>query len=155
MSMEALMAHRVIDPTIPSDHDASLARAASRALGHCGADENLHIQVGKTGREVTLELPVAATKLLMQMLEELGKGHAVTVVPTDAEITTQQAADLLNVSRPYLVGLIDKGTLPARMVGNQRRLPLADVLTYKADIKAKAYEAMREIAAIDQELELR
>ena len=151
------MARLHTDPTIPSDQDALLAREASRTLAkHRVADEDLRVQVNKAGREITtIELPAAATKLLMQMLIEMGKGRAVTLVPSDTEITTQQAADLLNVSRPYVIGLIDKGVLPSRMVGIQRRLPLADVLNYKIETKAKAYEAMKEIAAIDQELGLR
>ena len=150
------MAHRQTDPTIPSDQDTLLARTLSRVLEQRGGgDEGVRIQVGKTGADVTtLELPTAATKLLMQLLEEMGNGRAVTVVPTEAEITTQQAADLLNVSRPYLVGMIDKGELPARMVGNQRRLPLADVLAYKTANRAKRLEALREMTAIDQELGL-
>ena len=150
------MAHRQTDPTIPSDQDTLLARTLSRALEQRGAgDEGVRVQVGKSGADVTtLELPPAATKLLMQLLEEMGNGRAVTVVPTEAEITTQQAADLLNVSRPYLVGMIDKGELPARMVGNQRRLPLADVLAYKTANRAKRLEALREMTAIDQELGL-
>ena len=69
-------------------------------------------------------------------------------------MTTQQAAELLNVSRPFVVGLIDKGLLPARMVGNQRRLPLKEVLAYKADNRAKRRETLREMTAIDQELGL-
>ena len=83
------------------------------------------------------------------------QGHAVTLLPTEAEITTQQAAELLNVSRPFLVGMIEKGELPTRMVGNQRRLPLADVLAYKAANRAKRLEALRERTEIDQELGLR
>ena len=151
------MARLHTDPTIPSEQDALLAREASRALEqHRAADESLHLHVNKAGHEIAmLKLPAAAAKLLSQMLVEMGKGRALTLVPTDTEITTQQAADLLNVSRPYVIGLIDKGVLPSRMVGNQRRLPLADVLTHKAETKAKAYEAMKEIAAIDQELGLR
>ena len=145
------------DPTLPSAQDSALAREASRALEqHCANDGSVLVQVGKPGREpTTLELPPIAARLLQQMLEEMGKGNAVTVVPTDAEITTQQAADLLNVSRPYLVGMIDKGELPARMVGNQRRLPLADVLAYKAANRAKRLEALRELTELDQELGLR
>jgi excisionase family DNA binding protein len=60
----------------------------------------------------------------MDILKETAARHAVTLVPVEPEITSQQAAELLNVSRPCVVGLIDKGTLPARMVGNHRRLPL-------------------------------
>ena len=102
----------------------------------------------------TLDLPQAAAHLLTQMLKEMAAGNAVTLVPVEIGLTTQQAADLLNVSRPYLVGLVRDGSLPARMVGNQRRLPLKDVLAYKADTRAKRREALRELAALDQELGL-
>ena len=67
----------------------------------------------------------------------------------------QQAADLLNVSRPYVVSLIGKGVLPVRMVGNQRRVPLKELLAYKAESTAKAFDALEEMSAIDQELGLR
>ena len=73
----------------------------------------------------------------------MGEGKAVTVLGDDAEITTQEAADLLNVSRPYLVGLIEKGELPARKVGPRRRLMLADVLTYRTETKAKRCASWR------------
>ena len=69
------------------------------------------------------------------------------------EITIKQAADLLHVSRPYLVGI--KGEVPAHMVGKQRRLLLEDVLTFKKDNEAKRRDALRELAALDQELGLR
>ena len=150
------MARLHTDPTIPSDQDALLAREASRTLAkHRVADEDLRVQVNKAGREITtIELPAAATKLLMQMLIEMGKGRAVTLVPSDTEITTQQAADLLNVWRPYVIGLIDKGVLPSRMVGIQRRLPLADVLACKADNRARRRVSLDEMARLDQEMGL-
>jgi excisionase family DNA binding protein len=119
------------DPTIPSDQEALKAREISRTLEAQRADEKpMRIQVAETGREViTLDLPPTAARLRMDMLKEMGAGNAVTLVPIEAEITTQQAADLLNVSRPYVISLIEKGVLPARLVGNQRRLSLKDVLT--------------------------
>ena len=122
------MAHYLTDPVLPTEQDASLARAAWHALEQMyAAEKTLSLRVGTTAKDAaTLELPSAAAKLLLQLLDEMGKGHAITVVPTDAEITTQQAADLLNVSRPYVIGLIEKGDLPVRMVGNQRRMPLAE-----------------------------
>jgi excisionase family DNA binding protein len=145
------------DPTIPTDQDARLAREASRVLDTSSAAEGaLRVWLLETGGAppATLELPAAAARLLKELLREMGAGHAVTLVPIDSEITTQQAADLLNVSRPYVVGLIDQGKLPARMVGPQRRIRLADVLAYKAESKGKARDALREMVAIDQELGL-
>ena len=71
------------------------------------------------------------------------------------EITAHQAADLLHVSPPYLVGMIERGELPARLVGKQRRLLLEDVLAFKTDNEPKRRDALRELAALDQELSLR
>ena len=144
-------------PTIPTDQDAVLAREASRILDAKSASEGaLRVRLIETGDEppATLELPAAAVRLLKDLLREMAAGHAVTLVPIESEITTQQAADLLNVSRPYVVGLIDQGKLPARMVGPQRRVMLADVLAYKVESKTKARAALREMVAIDQELGL-
>ena len=144
-------------PTIPSDRDALLAREASRAIETQHVDMgSLQLQLANAGNDVTtVRLPEAAAKLLLQVLTELGNGRAVSVAPTDIEITTQQAADLLNVSRPDLVDLVNKGELPVRKVGNQRRLPLADVLEYKSRTRANRLEALRELTALDQELGLR
>jgi excisionase family DNA binding protein len=144
-------------PVIATDEEVLLARAASEALeAHDAAPRGLRVQVPEAGGKVrTLDLPAAAARLLRDMLKEMGAGNAVTLVPVEAEITTQQAADLLNVSRPYVVGLIDKGVLPARLVGNQRRLPLKDVLVYKAEEHAKRLDALEELSALDQELGLR
>jgi len=145
------------DPTIPSDQEALLAREATRVLaGHPADGESLRIQVSAAGKEVTiLDLPSAAAGPLLAILKAMGEGRPVAVHAADAELTTQQAADMLNVSRPYLVGMIDNGILPARMVGNQRRLPLRDVLAYKRDTQAKRRAALDELAKSDQELGLR
>ncbi len=150
------MARTDTDPTIPSDQDALLAGIASRALEDKTSAEPLRLQVAAAGKEVTtLELPASAAAPLLAMLKAFAEGKPVSVHAADAEVTAQQAADLLNVSRPYLVGLVDKGVLPARMVGNQRRLPLKDVLAYKQDTQAKRRAALDELAKSDQELGLR
>jgi len=143
-------------PIVPSDQEVVLAAAATRTLEkHRAGVLAMRVQVAEAGHEVAnLELPPAAARLLTDALKELAAGNALTLIPIEAEITTQQAAELLNVSRPYLVGLISSGTLPARMVGRQRRLPLKDVLAYKADTRARRREALRELAALDQELGL-
>ena len=113
------------------------------------------MQIVEAGKDcAVLDLPPAAAALLRLMLNEMAAGRAVTIVPIDAEITTGEAAELLHVSRPFVVGLIDKGALPARMVGAHRRMRLEDVLAYKRESKIRARAALKEIVAISQELGL-
>ncbi len=147
------MSRTTLKPTIPSDQDALLARELSRALEAAGS--RLKVQIVEAGKvSAAFDLPPAAAALLETVLKEMAAGRAVTVVPIDAEITTGQAAELLRVSRPFVVGLIDKGELPARMVGAHRRVRLEDVLTYKRESKARAQTALKEMVAISQELGL-
>src|ERR1700677_2061461 len=141
-----------IDPILPTAQDALRAGELRGALEKRKAvSAPLRVQVDDS---TVLDLPPIVTRLLMDILEETAAGHAVTVIPVEAEVTTQQAAELLNVSRPFVVGLIDKGVLASRMVGNQHRLPLKDVLAHKADNRAKRHKILDEMAAIDQELGL-
>jgi excisionase family DNA binding protein len=114
----------------------------------------INVQVSAAGQETTLDLPPLVMDMLKDILKAIAAGKAVSLVPVEAEITTQQAAAILNVSRPYLVGMVEKGILPARMVGNQRRLPLQDVLAYKAENRAKRRASLAELAAHDQALGL-
>ena len=151
------MARLHTDLTIPTDQEALLARQLKEVLErHPDATDSMRVEVTGTGKATTtLQLPRVAAVLLVRILDEMSKGNAVSLVPTETEITTQQAADLLNVSRPYLIGMIERSELPVRMVGNQRRLPLADVLAYKAKNQAKRIQALAEMTAIDQESGLR
>jgi excisionase family DNA binding protein len=142
-----------IDPAVPSPEEALLAQKVSRAIEQ-RAQDALRLQLSGAHDVLTLELPPVATDLLMEILKQMAEGNAVSLVPIQPEVTTQQAADLLNVSRPYLVGLIEKGKLPARMVGNQRRLPLAEVLAYRRENQAQRREALKEMVALSQELGL-
>lgn len=150
------MARHHTDPAMPSGEEALLAREASRVLAVREAADAPRVQlVDATGAITAIDLPEPAIRLLIEMLREMGEGRAVALLPMEAELTTQQTADLLNVSRPYVVGLIDSGVLPARLVGNQRRLPLRDVLAYKADNKAKRTAVLDELTALDEDYGLR
>jgi len=101
-----------------------------------------------------IEVPASVVLVLADVLDHVQRGEHVRVIVDDQEITTQQAADLLNVSRPYLVGLVDKGEIPSRKVGARRRLKLADVLLYREVDQGRRLRAVADLAAEAQELGL-
>lgn len=101
-----------------------------------------------------VEIPDAALRALIEVLQQIADGNDVAVLPVHSELTTQQAADLLNVSRPHVIKLIESGKLPHRRVGTHRRLRLSDVLTYKRIDDARRAEAADALAAEAQALDL-
>lgn len=121
--------------TVPDDLTRGLAEEAANFLVNLrDTDQAFQIVIsdnGEAGGQGSAVLPQLAVDLLTRLLAELGRGHAVVVESVAAEITTQQAADILNVSRPYLVGLLEKGEIPYRMVGNRRKIPLMKLLEYQ------------------------
>ncbi|HEU5421773.1 MAG TPA: helix-turn-helix domain-containing protein [Streptosporangiaceae bacterium] len=117
----------------PGDVDARLAGQAARRLrDHLAShpeDDPVTVSV-EVGNDA-LAVPRPAAALLAQVLQLLARGQGVRVVPDTAMLTTQQAADMLHVSRPYLIGLLDRAEIPHRMVGTHRRVALADLLEYQ------------------------
>lgn len=103
-------------------------------------------------RPHTVQLPVSALRLLDEILSELAMGNAVKVVPIHAELTTQEGADLLNVSRPHLVKLLDENVIPHTRVGRHRRVKFADLMDYKQRRDAESRQAMDELTAQAQKL---
>jgi excisionase family DNA binding protein len=135
------------DTVVPSEEDAELAASASRALARADK-ESLTVKL-EDGEE--LLLPKAATRLLSHLLMEMGQGNAVTVIPIHAELTTQQAADFLNVSRPHLVSLLKDGKIPFHAVGTHRRVRFADLCAYKGSFEDQRLKAMQALADQAQE----
>src|SRR5690349_9915165 len=139
----------------PSEADALLARESSRRLAahKLGKRSSIRIQLLDDGEEAeTLSVPASALRLFLHLLTEMSQGNAVTLIPTHAELTTQQAADLLNVSRPYVVKLLDEGKLPYRTVGKYRRIRFDDLMAYKRkDDEARA-KVLDQLTAEAQEL---
>lgn len=113
--------------------DAGKAALALQPLMSAKTQRAGHIRLNAHSerREVRVEIPLEAMRLFLDLLNELAKGHAVTIMPAERELTTQETADILNVSRPYVVQLIESRKLPHRKVGTRRRIRFADVVAYK------------------------
>jgi len=102
----------------------------------------------------TLAVPSAAVELLARILAHMAAGQGVSVVPSHAELTTQQAADLLNVSRPFLIGLLDAGQIEYRKVGKHRRIKAASLLAYLRADDQHRRGAADELSALTQQMGL-
>lgn len=120
--------------------------------GHDGDDLNAFRLVAPRGE--TIALPASVVRLLHEIVHHLSKDRAVSIVPVRKELTTQQAADLLNVSRPHLITLLERGAIPYTRPGKHRRLKLGDVLAYKRWREAEEGEVLDELARLSQDLGL-
>jgi excisionase family DNA binding protein len=113
----------------------------ARVAGKSQSNPTFSIQLNGKTEEVTV--PASAFRLFEDILREMADGNAVALVPVDSELTTQQAAEILNISRPFLVRLLDEGRIPCRKVGTHRRVRLCDVVAYKRAIDEKRLESLR------------
>ncbi len=148
------MSYPPLPSTLPSEADISVAKESSRLLeSHLkkGAPMQLQILDGNA-KQATVKLPAPAVGLLLRILEEMARGNAVTIVPIHAELTTQEAADLLNISRPSLIQLLDEGRIVYRRVGTHRRVRFESLMQYKRQADSARRAALAELAAYDQEL---
>lgn len=132
-------------------HSAGLATEAQRLVDALGDAKTAALLLAN---HAALPLPAPVFQVLVQVLKQLAGGRGVSVVPVDVELTTQQAADILLVSRPYLVGLLEAGKIPFRKVGSKRRLLAADVLDYKAKEDRRRDACLADLAAEAQRLGL-
>jgi excisionase family DNA binding protein len=143
-----------IETKLPSDAEAQVAKETSRILAsRMRRADSLKLRIideRKPG--VTVNLPATAVRLLVRILEEMARGNAVTLIPVQAELTTQEAADMLNISRPSLIQLLDEGKLEYRRVGTHRRVRFESLIEYKGRADTARRKALAELAAYDQEL---
>lgn len=151
-------ASRPNEPYLPNDADSILAQESSQKLGRLLGkvrNEAVRVQVlNDDGAEPIVTLPAPALDLLLRILREMAQGNAITLVPHHAELTTQQAADALNVSRPHFIKLLERGVVPFRKVGTHRRVLFRDVAAYKRRVEAESEAALEKLAALSQKLRL-
>lgn len=153
--MSAAAARVVARPAVLPEAEQEIALEASRAIARLAGRGAVRVEaVPLEDREPaqTFVLPAPAVKMLCEMLVHLGSGKPVSVIPDNAELTTGEAADFLNVSRPWIVQLIERGELPYRMVGTHRRILFSELRAYKARSKQAQLRALDELAAEAQVL---
>ena len=146
-----------IDVTLPEEIEIRAAIEGQRTLAAYLATnfEIQRIQIYDIKNEAhQIDLPTSALRLLIDILSELADGNAVKIVPVYAELTTQEAADLLNVSRPHLVKLLETGALPYHKTGKHRRVRFDELIKYKSQREDASERAMSDLAKQAQELRL-
>ncbi len=134
-----------VETMLPTDLDPRQARDLERALGWAGHATGARL-VSAAGE--SYPIPDALCSVLARVVHELAAGNSVTVAPATKELTTQQAAEVLQVSRPYLVRLLEEGMIPFRRVGTHRRVELADAVAYKEQQTQQRRTAMEKLAAL-------
>jgi excisionase family DNA binding protein len=135
-------------PRIPTQEEIQLAEESSQKLSSfISSTKDVSIQLVHKGKNIeAILIPPLALQLLALILHQMAQGNAVTIMPIHAELTTQEAADLLNVSRPYLVKLLEEGKIPFYKVGTKRRISARDVLSYKKNIDQKRLDILDKLA---------
>ncbi len=137
----------------PSEAEAALAKETGRMLvSRLRNDEPMRLRIMDGPSPQTVRLPAAAVRMLVRILEEMARGNAVHLTPVHAELTTQEAADMLNISRPSLIQLLNEGKIDYRRVGTHRRVRFETLMRYKRQAEAARRAALAELAAYDQEL---
>jgi excisionase family DNA binding protein len=149
--------------TVVSEPEAELANTSGRILSHLLRDSTSEISAASVlrlvvqrsdGEQAEVAVPESAFALLTTALRQMGQGRGVAIVATDSEMTTQEAANFLHVSRPYFVKLLNSGKIPYRKVGVRRRVLLKDVLRYRTETNMAASNALDEMTAEAQRLGL-
>ncbi|HEY2080402.1 MAG TPA: excisionase family DNA-binding protein [Streptosporangiaceae bacterium] len=140
----------------PGEVDTHIAERAARRIRDYLAsnpdEETINIDSELGGVDEALVVPRAAVVMIAQVLGMLADGQGVHIMPDRAMLTSQQAADMLNVSRPYLIGLLEKGSIPFTKVGTHRRVAFGDLLEYKRKDDQIRRKAAADLSALSEEL---
>ncbi|MEK7867526.1 MAG: helix-turn-helix domain-containing protein [Planctomycetota bacterium] len=142
---------------LPSTEETRQAEEAVRLLRSLLTKKGvaaIELKVRRGGSEVSAVMPAEAVAALAEILRQLARGNSVSIVPIHAELTTQEAANLLNVSRPHLVKLLDERKIPSRKVGTHRRIRFTDLMEYKRKDDQRRRKALDELTSEAQKLGL-
>ncbi|APZ94622.1 excisionase family DNA-binding protein [Fuerstiella marisgermanici] len=140
-----------LDTLSPDEFDAKQVSETSRQLSALLSKKRKRKNVQVTIDGEDCRIPAAALRMLKDIMVQLSLGNGVTLIPVHAELTTQEAADLLNVSRPYLVKLLEEQKLPFRLVGSHRRVLFRDLMKFKRQQDERRLKVLEEMAAEAQD----
>jgi excisionase family DNA binding protein len=144
---------RQLGDRLPSSRERAAANQLRRIIASQGTDQDQKLRVAvEDGETAELILTKGLSHLLMEVLRHVGNGDAVTLVPVSQMLTTQQAADILNVSRPFLIGLLAKGVIPFVLAGRHRRIKAEDLFAFKDRRDHRRADALQELATMDSDL---
>lgn len=139
---------------LPTPNEAEKAAKASTVLAsHRDKRGGLSLHVKKGAKSADVDLPPAVARLVLDLLELVGQGGAVTLVPSGADLSTQQAADMLEVSRPFLVKMLETKEIPHHKIGTHRRIRAEDLLAYKHRRDSKRTASRTRLARLGQEID--
>ena len=145
-----------IQKTTKSDQKIALSSIATLSKSEEKATKNKSnvVQIQIQGENELVSIPLKALTLLTSILSNMAEGKSIVLLPTDAEISTQQAAEILNVSRPHVIKILEKGDIPYKKVGSHRRILLQDILKYESAFKKKRRKQLDNLVAEAQKLNL-
>lgn len=137
---------------LPTPEEMEDAKASSRTLAKYADADRVHMTLrSSNGGADELVLPGHVIQMLLTVLSEMSQGNAISLIPRHQELSTQEAASILNVSRPFLVGLLEKGDIPHHKVGSHRRVRLEDVLAYKERVDNQRHDALDRLTGLSQD----
>ena len=138
---------------LPTEQDVEQAKQSSRTLSKYANADRVHLNIKGSNNETDeLVLPGHVVQLLLDILSEMAQGNAIRIMPIHAELSTQEAANMLNVSRPHLVKLLDQGDIPCHKVGTHRRVRAQHLIDYKQCVDKQRHTALDELTELSQKL---
>jgi excisionase family DNA binding protein len=145
------MTERVLDPNSLTEEERRSLRDQLREVRSAGDPDRIRLEGEEGG---AIDLPAGIAEVLLGALGDLAEGRAVSIAGAEEELTTREAAELLNVSRPHLTKLLKEGEIPSHKVGSHHRIYRRDVLAYRARRRKQSEEAMQKLTEESQKLGL-
>ncbi len=153
LAREDEVADAALDQRTPTDEEVAVASQAASVMASALTVKGLPFTVRHGGGDVQVDLSPSLGQLVLDVLTHVGRGRMVTVLPYDVDLTTKEAADLLNVSRPHLTKLLTDGRIPFHKVGSHRRVRAEDVVMFRAHREAERADALDELQRLGQEFD--